>query len=141
MHNLEAAVAAEVRRAELSPDSRVWLEEEINYLALSQTGLDEVPHSAILLLAQLSADGPSNEQQLSRATGLKIEEIDVLLEALHERNFAKACAAGYEATGHGKKIFRYVGKTFIIRKRLETKASFDHLDRLYKAITDAWHSG
>lgn len=131
-------VAKEICIGDVSLSPQRWLEEEVNSLALRISGPDEIPLAAILSLAQLSASGPMIETELARATGQELWEIEICLDALCEYKLARECSDGFEATHKGKEAFRAIGTNMVIRKRLEMKARFDHLTRLYEQINMAW---
>ena len=141
MFNLENKVADELCFGNLPLNPQKWFQEEVNGLALRMAGLDALPISAVLPLAQLSAKGPSDEQALVRSTGLDSATIEACLAALGEYGFVRECSAGYMATDKGNKAFRAIGKNMIMRKRLEMKSMYEHLDRLYKGVAAAaWHN-
>lgn len=139
MFDLENKVAHELCFGDLSLAPQKWFHEEVDDLARRFSGLDEVPISAVLLLAQLSPKGPSDEHALVRSTGLDLPTIEECLVALGEYKFVKECSAGYEATDKGNEAFRAIGTKMIIRRRLEMKSMYEHLDRLYNGLATAWH--
>lgn len=140
MFNLDNKVADELCFGDRSLNTKKWLHEEVDDLALRMAGLDAIPIMAVFPLAQLSAKGPSDEQTLVQATGLDLPIIEACLEALGEYKFVEECSAGYVASDKGNKAFRAIGKNMIMRRRLEMKSMYEHLDCLYRGIAADWHN-
>lgn len=117
----------------LHPDR--WLTEELNDLALRISGLDEIPVTALIVLARLSAFGTSDERALSTATGMSADTVLERLEALEEFGFVTAKDNSYEATARGDEAFIAIGRKMVVRKRFEMKRQYDHLDQLYQNLS------
>ena len=130
MKNTNELIAVEICRVDEDLIQRRWLAEESSDLALRFSGLDDMPLLAVLPLAHLAASGMSDERGLALATGIDPEKMEEYLENLCEFKFVKQCLGGYEATAKGMDAFGEIGKNFIIRKRLEMKSRFEHLDHL-----------
>lgn len=132
MNDKNIEIAKVICNSNLGLNQEEWLAEETSGLALRFSGLDEIPTLAVLPLAHLSANGLSDEQGLVWATGIDQERIATYLEVLCDLKFVDACVGGYVATDTGKSAFDFIGRNFIIRKRLEMQSHFEHLDRLCK---------
>ena len=139
MSAIDEKVANEICFDDQALDPGSWFKQEVYDLALRFAGLDEVPVSALLSLAQLAARGPMDEKSLVRLTGLNLLAVESDLEALCEYHFVKECSAGHEVTDRGMEVFRTFGTNLITRKRLEMKGRYEALDRLYKTVQATWY--
>ncbi len=135
MNNIKSRIAKEICHPNLGENpEKKWLAEETGELGLKFSGLDDMPVLAVFPLAHLSANGPSDERGLARATLLNQEQLEEFLERLCELKLVQSCVDGYEATEKGKNAFSSIGRNFITRKLFEMQSRVEHLDRLYEQM-------
>lgn len=136
MYKLKENVVYEILPKASEPKATLWLEEEVNNLALTHNGLDDIPLASIYVLAQLYVDGPCDEKGLAKSLEMDVADILEYLEFLCEYNFAEEQNSGidYRLTASGEAACRDVGKNMIIRKRFHMKGDIEHLDAMYRDL-------
>lgn len=111
-------------------DPKKWLAEEASDLATRIPHLDEIPPQAILPLAKLVSDGPSDARRLSLALDIDEAKLDEYLDALCEFKFAEWTGIDHKATTAGEEAFKAVGEQMVERELFQVKARLQQLEQL-----------
>ncbi|WP_404414307.1 hypothetical protein LG277_11965 [Vreelandella aquamarina] len=136
LYKLKENVLREILPMADEPRANVWLEEEVNHLAIKHAGLDAIPLASIYVMAQLYVGGQQDENDLAKTLNMDVTDIYQHLEFLCERKFAQEDNYGvkYSLTETGEDASRAVGTNMVIRKRMWMKGRVEHLDALYRHL-------
>ena len=118
--------------AVLNPNK--WLSEEASDLATRIPHLDEIPHQAILPLAKLVANGPSDARTLSLALDIEQDKLDDYLGALCEFQFAEWTGSVYEASPAGVQAVDAVGPRMVDRELFELRRRVEEVELMRRHI-------
>ena len=136
MYKFKETAAREVYSYNLALNPRLWLEQEVNDLALKHNKLDEMPLLAILPLVYLYAHGPEDKAKISRSLEMNRADVDEYLEFLCEFRFIEPHESTnkYKLTESGESACKSIITNMINRKIFEMKGQVHHLESLHKKL-------
>lgn len=137
MPNMRKKLAELICHGDEVLNPKKWLDEEAIDLARQILHLDEIRSQAILPLAKLVADGPSDAKTLALAIDIDEAKLDEYLEELSVFEFAEKTWDGYKATPAGERAFEAVGERMVERELSQVKGRLQQLEQLRQQLNDS----